>query len=180
MQGFFIDKDISKAKTLDTAYYTSPQHYEASKEKIFAPSWQFIGTTDSVSGAGCAAPITLLDGYLDEPLLLTKDKDGTLHCMSNVCTHRGNLLVSAPCRLDHLRCKYHGRLFSLDGKFVSMPEFKEVKDLPLARVCSIALCVADSCLNNLAGLQPAFLNPVGANIFVSKMPCYFTRCAACL
>ena len=67
---------------------------------------------------------------MHEPLLLTRDKDGALHCMSNVCTHRGNLMVYEPCKLNQLRCKYHGRLFSLDGKFISMPEFKEVEDFP--------------------------------------------------
>ena len=130
MDSFFIDPDISRAKTLDTSYYTSAHYFETSKEKIFAPSWQFIGSTDLMEGAGSATPVTLLDGYINEPLVLTKDKSGTMHCMSNVCTHRGNLLVAGPCKLDHLRCKYHGRLFSLDGKFLSMPEFKEVKDFP--------------------------------------------------
>ena len=52
--------------------------------------------------------------------------------MSNVCTHRGNLVVYEPCKLNQLRCKYHGRLFSLDGKFISMPEFKEVENFPTA------------------------------------------------
>ncbi len=52
--------------------------------------------------------------------------------MSNVCTHRGNLVVYEPCRLNQLRCKYHGRLFSLDGRFLSMPEFKEVENFPTA------------------------------------------------
>jgi choline monooxygenase len=71
-----------------------------------------------------------LDNYINEPLLLTKDKEGALHCMSNVCTHRGNLMVYEPCKLSQLRCKYHGRQFSLDGKFMTMPEFKEVENFP--------------------------------------------------
>ena len=67
---------------------------------------------------------------MSEPLLLSKDKEGKLHCLSNVCTHRGNLVVDRPCKLNDLRCKYHGRRFNLDGKFISMPEFKEVKNFP--------------------------------------------------
>ena len=39
-------------------------------------------------------------------------------------------VVYEPCKLNQLRCKYHGRLFSLDGKFISMPEFKEVENFP--------------------------------------------------
>ncbi len=39
-------------------------------------------------------------------------------------------MVYEPCSLNQLKCRYHGRLFSLDGKFISMPEFKEVKNFP--------------------------------------------------
>jgi choline monooxygenase len=55
-----------------------------------------------------------------------------LRLLSNVCTHRGNILVSEPCQTNHLRCRYHGRVFGLDGKMQSMPEFKEVQDFPTA------------------------------------------------
>ena len=130
MSGFSIDNNIARAKTLDTDYYTSANHFEASKEKIFAQSWQYIGDSDLVEENGSAYPFTLLERYLNEPLLLTRDKDGATHCMSNVCTHRGNLMVYEPCKLNQLRCKYHGRQFSLDGKFLSMPEFKEVENFP--------------------------------------------------
>lgn len=130
MPSFFIDKDIAKAKTIDTDFYTEEKFYEAAKEKIFAPSWQFIGDAGRIKESGDACPFTLLENYIDEPLLLTKDKQDELHCLSNVCTHRGNLMVYEPCKLNQLKCRYHGRLFSLDGKFISMPEFKEVKNFP--------------------------------------------------
>src|SRR6478736_614690 len=127
---FFIDNNIAKAKTIDTDFYTQRKFYKAAKEKIFAPSWQFIGNTEMVKEAGDAFPFTLFEHYLNEPLLLTKDKQDQLHCLSNVCTHRGNLVVYEACKLNQLKCRYHGRLFSLDGKFVSMPEFKEVENFP--------------------------------------------------
>jgi choline monooxygenase len=130
MGSFHIDPDIANAKTIHTDYYTSPQSFELSKERIFAPSWQFIGDTSTVNDNRSAHPFTLLEHYMDEPLLLTRDKEGKLHCVSNVCTHRGNLIVYEPCKVNQLRCKYHGRLFSLDGMFISMPEFKEVGNFP--------------------------------------------------
>ena len=130
MSSFFIDADIAKAKTIHTDFYTEQKFYEAAKEKIFAKSWQFIGDADLVKNAGDAYPFTLLENYLNEPLLLTKDKQNKIYCLSNVCTHRGNLVVYEPCKLSQLKCRYHGRLFSLDGKFISMPEFKEVENFP--------------------------------------------------
>lgn len=132
MPRFFVDADISVAKTLDTAFYSDPGIYNEVKEKIFANSFQFIGPTDLVKENGQCYPFTLLENYIDEPLLLTRDVNGNMHCLSNVCTHRGNIVVNEPCKLTNLRCSYHGRQFKLDGNFVSMPEFKEVKNFPSA------------------------------------------------
>lgn len=150
MPRFTIDPDIARARTLDTAFYTDPALFALAKEKLFAPSWQFIGDSHRVDGSGegermagssdgertaisgDAWPFTLLEGYLDEPLVLVRDTFGTLRLLSNVCTHRGNIVVNEPCSLAHLRCRYHGRLFDLDGRFRSMPEFREVADFPKA------------------------------------------------
>ncbi len=132
MPEFFVHPDIAKAKTINTDFYLSQACYELSKEKIFAPSWQFIGDTAKVKQPCSVYPFTLLENFLNEPLLLTRDKQDQLHCISNVCTHRGNLIAYEPCMLNQLRCKYHGRLFALDGKFISMPEFKEVENFPTA------------------------------------------------
>jgi len=132
MPRFFVDPDISIAKTIDTAVYTSPEVFEEMKERIFSCSWQFIGSSELVNEKGSCYPFTLLENYLNEPLLLTKDDRGKISCLSNVCTHRGNILIYEPCQTANLRCKYHGRLFHLDGKFKSMPEFKEVKHFPSA------------------------------------------------
>jgi choline monooxygenase len=129
MPDFFVDPNIAKARTPDTAIYTSFEVFEQSREKVFAPSWQFIGHHHLVSETENAYPFTLLPGYLDEPLVLTKDQSG-IHLLSNVCTHRGNLVVDKACKLNSLKCRYHGRKFDLGGKFLSMPEFKEVEDFP--------------------------------------------------
>jgi choline monooxygenase len=75
-------------------------------------------------------PFTLLPGSLDEPLLLARDQDGAAHCLSNVCTHRGALVVEGEGHVNTLRCRYHGRRFGLDGCFQHMPEFDGVVDVP--------------------------------------------------
>jgi choline monooxygenase len=131
-EGFFIDENIARAKTIDKRFYTDAELFELTKEKLFSSSWQFIGNADMVKDNGDAYPFILLENYIDEPLVLTRDKKGEIHLLSNVCTHRGNIIAEEPCKLNNLRCKYHGRLFHLDGKFISMPEFKEVENFPSA------------------------------------------------
>lgn len=130
MASLTVNPQIEKAKTIHTDFYLNPSRFEESKEKIFARSWQFVGDTDQVKDPGWVTPLNLLPEYLEEPLILSRDKENNIHCLSNVCTHRGNLLVEKPCRVNDIRCKYHGRRFHLDGKFQSMPEFKEVEGFP--------------------------------------------------
>ncbi len=76
---------------------------------------------------------SLLPGLLDEPLLLARDGGGALRCLSNVCTHRGNLLVQAPCRAAQIRCGYHSRRFDLAGRMIFMPEFQDARGFPSSR-----------------------------------------------
>jgi choline monooxygenase len=127
---FRIDPDISTAKTLHTDFYTDPAFFNESRERIFRKSWQYIGDIDLVSETGSCFPFTLLEHFLEEPLLLTRASKDEIHCLSNVCTHRGTVLVGEACNAAHLRCRYHGRQFRLDGSFISMPEFREVKNFP--------------------------------------------------
>ena len=62
-------------------------------------------------------------------MLLTKI-EGEVHCISNVCTHRGMLVCTEPSDAKQLQCPYHGRTFALDGQFRNMPEFDEVENFP--------------------------------------------------
>jgi choline monooxygenase len=126
----FVDPDIAVAQTLPVDFYLTDEYFRQSREKIFARTWQFLGDIDQVKDPGWVTPVNLLEQFIDERLILAKDKQGDIHCLSNVCTHRGNLVIEKPCQVNDLRCKYHGRRFGLNGKYLSMPEFKEVKNFP--------------------------------------------------
>jgi choline monooxygenase len=126
---FDIDPEIRRAETLSSEFYTGPEYFELSKERIFTRTWQFAGRSADLLSL---TPVNLLPGFLDEPILISKKPD-TVQCLSNVCTHRGKVLIEAPCEANLIRCGYHGRRFSLDGKFLSMPEFDGVENFPATR-----------------------------------------------
>ncbi|MCS7189653.1 MAG: aromatic ring-hydroxylating dioxygenase subunit alpha [Bacteroidia bacterium] len=130
MENFEIQADIRKAQTLPGWVYNDPTLYERAKENIFTRSWQLVADTDLIKVPYQVYPFTLLEGCLDEPLLLTRDGNDNIYCLSNVCTHRGNLVCETPGNERSLRCRYHGRRFSLDGKFQHMPEFEGVDGFP--------------------------------------------------
>jgi choline monooxygenase len=103
------------------------------REHVFARTWQCIGDLADVAAPQALSPRSLAPGCFDEPLLLARDAAGELRCLSNVCTHRGNILVKAPCAAKEIRCGYHSRRFDLAGKMTFMPEFGAAKDFPSAR-----------------------------------------------
>ena len=129
---FIVNSNIEQAYTLPARFYQDETVYQNVKEKVLLPSWQLVATTDDLPKNGSLYPFTLLEGSLDEPLLLTRDNNGIIHCLSNVCTHRGKVLVEAPMKKNGISCGYHGRCFHLDGRFKSMPEFKETLNFPTA------------------------------------------------
>ena len=125
-----IDADITVAATPEGRFYSDAAAFERMRERVFARTWQWLGDLGDVAEPRSLAPRTLLAGLLDEPLVLARDASGTLRCLSNVCTHRANILVGAPCRADEIRCGYHSRRFALDGRMTFMPEFKEARGFP--------------------------------------------------
>jgi len=132
MSDLTVHERIEEAWTLPSSFYKDPAMFGDVRERIFARSWQFIGDTDMVKVAGAVHPFTLLEGYLDEPMVLTRDTSDKLHLLSNVCTHRGMQVVEGSGHERFLRCRYHGRRFGLDGCFQHMPEFELACDFPAA------------------------------------------------
>jgi len=168
-----IDADISAASTLPAKVYSDPGYYALQQDRVFARSWQYAADSARVKAPGHVLPFTLLDGCLGEPLVITSDDDAKLRCLSNVCTHRGALVVEGEGHLKSLRCRYHGRRFGLDGSFVSMPEFDQTKNFPTAVDCLPELPLEKWGPLLFTSLSPAlgfadWMEPVNAR--VSWMP----------
>ncbi len=127
-----IAEEIARASTLPGSFYRDPAVFERVRERVFTRSWHWLGAADRVKAPGTVWPTLLLEGALEEPIVLTRDLDDRLHCLSNVCTHRGALVCEGAGVEQMLRCRYHGRRFGLDGRFHSMPEFDGVEGFPSA------------------------------------------------
>jgi len=122
-------EDIRSATTPRGERYFDADRFSAQAEAIFAPAWHLLPPMPE--GAN-TAPFSLLPGMLDEPLLQTREENGRLNCLSNVCTHRGMRLCSAPGQGKKIRCPYHGRRFALSGEFEDAPGFEGAQGFPRA------------------------------------------------
>jgi choline monooxygenase len=130
MANLHIHDDIRRANTLPAVFYRDPSYWELQREKLWPTTWHYLADAAALASPGYLSPCTLLPGVLDEPLVLSHARDGQRFCLSNVCTHRGKVLVEEPGEQRLIRCGYHGRCFGLDGSCRSMPAFEEVPDFP--------------------------------------------------
>lgn len=156
MSQFSINDRIEEAETLPAEFYSNPDIFEQLKENIFVHSWHWIGEDSLVPLEGSVYPFTLLDGFLNEPLLITRDQSSNIHCLSNVCTHRANLVVQHPGKTRQLTCAYHGRIFNLNGEFKRMPGFEKAENFP--RACDNLYTFEVKKFSNhlFIGLEPSF------------------------
>jgi len=132
-EAFAVDPDVAVASTIDKRFYLDEAVFALARERIFSRTWQWIGDLADVTAPMSLSPRYMLAGCLDQPLLLTRDSSGVLRCLSNVCTHRGNLLATAAGRADRIRCGYHSRCFDLAGRMTFMPEFQQTQNFPAPR-----------------------------------------------
>ncbi len=157
MNKYHIHSNIAEAETLPAQFYKSAVVFEELKEKVFTKSWHWVGDEHTlVPLVQTAHPLMLLDTYLSEPLILLRGNDRQVKCFTNVCTHRGNLILRHPEKIRNLTCGYHGRRFDLAGRFKQMSGFEEAINFP--RPCD---SLREFSLKNLGphlfvGLEPEF------------------------
>jgi len=123
------NENINEAYTLPSSFYRSQLNFAQLREQAFRTSWNYAGSLSKYDDHN-VIPVDILPGLINEPLILTRDRNNTARCLSNVCTHRGNLLVEKASNSTLLKCRYHGRCFGIDGQFRSMPGFEGVVDFP--------------------------------------------------
>jgi len=109
---------IASANGLPNEAYTSPGFAAVERDQVLAKTWTCIGVGAWVPRPGDLRPVQLLG----LPLLMVRDRAGTLRVFHNVCSHRGLELVNGPCNARGLiRCPYHSWSYALDGGLKATP-----------------------------------------------------------
>ena len=122
--------DVTRARTLPGRVHGDERFFDATVERVLRHAWSFLASVAETRAAGTILPARVFPGALDEPVVLTRDTDERLHLLSNVCTHRANLVAEEACARKELRCGYHGRRFGLDGRLRAAPGFEGAQDFP--------------------------------------------------
>ncbi len=110
--------NLDPAHWVDNRVYTDERVYEREVERIFNRSWLFAGHASEARLPGDYFTTTLVD----QPLLIARDKAGTLRAFANTCRHRGSKVVlDAAGHCTSFRCPYHFWVYDLDGSLIGVP-----------------------------------------------------------
>ncbi|MEL6766173.1 MAG: aromatic ring-hydroxylating dioxygenase subunit alpha [Pseudomonadota bacterium] len=113
-----VGRPIGDANGLPNALYTDAGVAETERAQVFFASWAAIGFAHEVSAPGDVKPLE----FLGQPLLMVRDRSGTLRVFLNVCRHRGMKLVHEAGNLPRaIRCPYHSWCYELDGALRTTP-----------------------------------------------------------
>lgn len=105
------DRD-NRTLALPNEVYTDPSTLAAEADAVMRKAWIGIAFEADVPRPGTVFPVDLTD----TPLLLVRDRAGTVRVFHNVCRHRGMKLVVEPGRTGRvIRCPYHSWCYRLDG-----------------------------------------------------------------
>jgi choline monooxygenase len=129
-----VNPQLEFAETLASRFYTDPAIFALEKARIFLRTWQLVGTLSQPCGELNGVKRTIADpetyftaDVAGEPVVVVRDKSGTLRAFSNVCRHRaGPIAQGAGCR-NVLNCAYHGWTYTLDGRLIGTPEVDGVE-----------------------------------------------------
>lgn len=130
--------------------YTDEALFEREKRQIFrrlplmvAPSCELPQPGDFKAMDICGVP-----------LLLTRQKDGSVGAFLNMCSHRGNPLAAGSGNASRFTCGYHGWTFKNDGDLIGVASPQDFGAIDKAAHCLTRFPVYES-----AGLIWATLDP---------------------
>ncbi|NEQ13381.1 MAG: Rieske 2Fe-2S domain-containing protein, partial [Moorea sp. SIO3E2] len=78
----------------------------------------------------------------DEPLVLFRNQDGKLACLTNRCPHRAAKLSEGQIIDGKIECLYHGWQFGRDGQCLHIPQLPEDAKIP-AKACVQSFTVVE-------------------------------------
>ncbi|MCZ6827117.1 MAG: aromatic ring-hydroxylating dioxygenase subunit alpha [Gammaproteobacteria bacterium] len=104
--------------------YSHAEFFDLEKQRIFKRSWQVVCHVSDIPDPGDYFRFD----FLDEPLVVLRDKQRAVRAFSNVCRHRASRLLDGEdgsmkgtCSDGLIRCPYHAWTYDLDGRLAQMP-----------------------------------------------------------
>ena len=142
-----IGETLAAGATLPAAWYRDEEMLERELDRIFVSAWHYAGRAELVAEPG--QYLTCYAAHV--PVVVTRDRSGSLNAFVNVCRHRGHVVASGEGRRETLQCPYHAWTYGLDGSLRAAPRSAEEPAFP----------------QDALGLVPAAVDTWGPFVFVN-------------
>lgn len=112
-----VSQPFEQARAMPPSVYTSEEFLQRELSDIFSKDWFCVGRADALPNAGDYVTQDLAG----QPIMVIRDKDGTLRAQSNVCMHRMSTLLHGRGNTRSIVCPYHAWTYNLDGSLRGAP-----------------------------------------------------------
>jgi choline monooxygenase len=104
------------SETYPWSWYSDPDVLRLEQERIFRPAWHYVCHEGRLPERGYLAASA---GGI--PAVLTRDGEGEVRALLNVCRHRGSVVAEGKGLRETLQCGYHAWTYGLDGRLRTAP-----------------------------------------------------------
>ncbi|NKB61933.1 MAG: Rieske 2Fe-2S domain-containing protein [Gammaproteobacteria bacterium] len=112
---------IQSMTGLPNVAYESEYFAQFERDHVLAETWVCVANLAQLAKDGWVHPVDLLE----LPLLIIRDRDGSIRVFHNVCSHRGMKLVETPRPTNGIiTCPYHGWCYKSRGELSATPHIK--------------------------------------------------------
>ena len=127
-----LGREVREARHAPGYVYSSPEFLRAEIDEFFLRDWLYVAREEELEKPGDYMALRLVD----QPVLLSRDKDGVLHASYNMCLHRGVEVAEGEGNASMFKCPYHGWTYDTAGNLTGAPHMGQTKDFDLKR-CSL-------------------------------------------
>jgi choline monooxygenase len=132
-----IEEALNADFTFPARWYSDPEIYALELDGIFSRSWQYAAPLCKLAEPGDHVVCQI--GRV--PILITRDRDGSLHGFINVCRHRAFPVAVEDGNRSTLQCRYHAWTYDLDGSLRKAPRSEHEPEFDKSEMCLLPVAV---------------------------------------
>ncbi|MGW0038418.1 aromatic ring-hydroxylating oxygenase subunit alpha [Gordonia sp. NPDC003376] len=110
--------DLVRGDRVAGRMYTDPEIFDEEMSKIFEKTWVWVAHESELPKAG-----SFKSTYVGrQPVIVTRDRKGTINTLLNRCRHRGaSVCEQRTGTANGFTCPYHAWSYGLDGRLRGIP-----------------------------------------------------------
>ena len=128
LEDFDPNQEIEYSWTPPSSWYIDEDFHQAELERLFHQHWLYLGPAAELKEPGDYVTYDLVG----QPVVVTRDSQGTLRAFYNVCRHHAACVASGKGNAEVLTCPYHGWAYRLDGSLRRAPRLGKLENFNVA------------------------------------------------